>query len=280
METMHYRERRKKGYKFSVFCFFVFIVAGASVIYYGVTNETIPEVVGSNQSALEKKKMLEEHTALVAIYEQEQLEEINKTDIDTVYAISAVKYQNNDNNKIKADISVPSVNVGDEILEDVNKEIYDEFLSNFETYKENMKNVENNFTYKVTYISYSNIVGLKKVLSLIITESITDDDSKDSTMTKKYTYNIDLDTFEVLKQDDVVVDVVGSEYLSEIKNNLKEKIIEKGYFTEESYKYNYTGLEEYYIKDKNLHIVFNPSQINTDIKDLIDIEIIKKEEKE
>lgn len=278
METMHYRERRKKGYKFGVFCFFLFVAVGAGIIYYGLENEPVPIVIGQNYSALEKKKMLEEQNALVAIYEEEQIEEVQKTDIDTIYTTSAVKYQDNSTSAIKADISVPAITSLDESLDDINDEIYDTFLGNFETYKESMKDADNDFTYKVTYTSYSNIVKLKKVLSIIITEKIVDDDTNKATMTKKYTYNIDLDTNLILSQSDVVSDIIGTDYLDVIKNCLKNDLVDNDYFTEDDYKYNYTGLETYYIKEGNLHIVFNSSQINTSITDLIDIEIVKEEE--
>ena len=63
-------------------------------------------------------------------------------------------------------MTIPQVYINGEALEELNKEIENKYTNVFNSSKENMRNVESNYTYTVTYNSYENMVGTKKILSL------------------------------------------------------------------------------------------------------------------
>ena len=277
METMNYREKKKKGYKFSVFCFFLFVLVGAGLIYYGIYTEKEPTIIGRNYSNLEEKKRLEEMDALVNIYENNQLQEVKKTDVNTLYNINENRYTDNSNNNIKANLSIPVITIDGEFMSSLNKEIEEEYKNNFNLTKENMKDVENKFTYKVEYQSYANIVGINKVLSLVITEKTVDDKNDKTSSINVKTYNINLDTKEIMKNDDIIVDILGEDYNDIIKTNIKLTFISKGFFTKENYLYTYTGLQPIYVKNNELKMIFNPGNINIDIDELVELTIKENE---
>ena len=90
---------------------------------------------------------------------------------------------------------------------------------------------------------------------------------------KLYGYNVDLVTKKLITQDEAALAILGSTYKTIIKDTLKEYIVGKGLFTDETYMYSLTGLEEFYVKNDKLHIMFNPSEMGNN-KDYLDI-IIK-----
>ena len=277
METMNFRERKKSGYRLQNFCFFLFVLVGGLIIWYGIYNEKEPAIIGKNISSLEEKKRLEEQDALVSIYENEQLEDIKNTDINSLYTVTENRFADNSNDNIKADLSLPVISISGNTLDELNFKLDEEFKKNFEATKENMKDVKNKFTYKVEYKVYSNIVKLDKVLSIVITEKTVDDTNDKVASIKQSSYNINLDTKEIMKNDDVIANILGEDYLDIIKHNIKHTFISKGYFTQENYKYTYTGLQYVYVKDGNLQMIFNPGNIATDVNELLDITIKENE---
>ena len=127
-----------------------------------------------------------------------------------------------------------------------------------------MSQAESNYSFNVTYTYFDNIVGLRKVVSMVITQQIIDTDSQKVTSERVTTYNVDLSSKTTLSQSDVVIDLLGKDY-----------IISNGYATEDSYNYEITGLENFYIQDSKFHIVFNGESDNiADTTDVIDIEIL------
>jgi len=124
-----------------------------------------------------------------------------------------------------------------------------------------MKSAENKFTYTVTYNKYENVIGDKKILSLTIYQRVIDDASKKSTTNKVESYNIDLSTKKVVEQQDIMLDLFGKEYKSKVNEVIKNYVISKGYISESNYTYTLTGLENYYIKDEKMHILFNEDEI-------------------
>lgn len=85
-----------------------------------------------------------------------------------------------------------------------------------------------------------------------------EDGTSNESLNKKYTYNIDLLTGEVIDQIDVVVDMLGSSYKDAIKESLSNYLEKNNILKKENYNYAYTGLENFYIKDGlELHFIFN-----------------------
>ena len=136
-----------------------------------------------------------------------------------------------------------------------------------------MKSAENKFTYTVTYNKYENKVGNNNVLSLTIYQRIIDDASKKSTTNKVESYNIDLATKSIIDGQNVMIDLFGKEYKSKVSEIIKNYVVNKGYTKESEYSYTLTGLENYYIKDGKMHILFNEDELVDKKYGVLDITI-------
>ena len=116
---------------------------------------------------------------------------------------------------------------------------------------------------------------MASLVSMVITQQIIDTDSQKVTSERVTTYNVDLSSKTTLSQSDVVIDLLGKDYKTILKDQVKDYIISNGYATEDSYNYEITGLENFYIQDSKFHIVFNGESDNiADTTDVIDIEIL------
>ena len=137
-----------------------------------------------------------------------------------------------------------------------------------------MTKAESNYSFNVTYTYFDNIVGLKKIVSLVIKQQIIDVDSQKVTSEKVTTYNVDLSAKKTLAQADVLLDLLGKDYKDTLKRQVQDYVINAGYIKESEYNYEITGLENFYIQDSKFHIVFNGDSDNVaDTNDVIDIEI-------
>ena len=121
---------------------------------------------------------------------------------------------------------------------------------------------------------YESKIGNKRILSFTFYERIIDDSKGTDVTYKLYAYSIDLVTRELITQDEIGVLILGSTYKTIIKEQIKEFVLNEKLFTEETYMYSLTGLEEFYVKGGKLHIMFNPGEMG-DNKDYLDIKIDK-----
>jgi hypothetical protein len=178
-----------------------------------------------------------------------------------------------------SDIHIPTIYVDGKEIAELNAKIQNEYTTRFENLKEQMSKAESNYSFNVTYTYFDNIVGLRKVVSIVVTQQIIDTDSQKVTSEKVTTYNVDLSSKTTLDQSDVLVDILGKDYKTILKDQVKSYVINNGYVKEANYNYEITGLENFYIKDSNFHIVFNgDSDSIVDSNDVIDVEIQKNEE--
>ena len=81
--------------------------------------------------------------------------------------------------------------------------------------------------------------------------------------------------FEFLQEFDKLENgVFGKDYKDILKKQVKSYIVSKGYVKESEYKYEITGLENYYVQDGKFHMVFNgESDGITNKTEVIDIVI-------
>lgn len=163
--------------------------------------------------------------------------------------------------------------INGEDLSDINSEIEQEYNKRFTSLKEQMKNAENKFTYTVTYNKYENVINDRRILSLTIYQRVIDDASKKSTTNKVESYNIDLVAKKLVEQQDVMLDLFGKEYKTKVNEIIKNYVVNKGYIKESEYIYTLTGLENYYIKDEKMHILFNEDEIVDKKYGVLDITI-------
>ncbi len=260
METMRYQETRK-SYKGFIIGFFLFIIIGGGVIYLGIREEKTPQVVGKNN----------EETQSLMNVETTNEESIDITSIDV--KVDENKITDTENKKMKANITLPVVTINSEELTDINNKINEEYTSRYTSLKKEMESAENNFTYTVTYNTYDNTVGNKRILSITIYQRVIDDATKDTTTDKVETYNIDLVTKKIISQSDVLFDILGKDYNTLLKNSIKNYVVSNSMISEEDFNYTPTGLENFYIKDSKLHIILNENELVDKKYGVIDITI-------
>src|SRR5699024_10162103 len=128
-----------------------------------------------------------------------------------------------------SNIHLPTIYVDGREIADLNAKIQSEYITRFDSLKEQMTQAESNYSFNVTYTYFDNIVGLRKVVSLVITQQIIDTDSQTITSERVTTYNVDLSSKTTLAQADVVVDLLGKDYKTILRDQVKEYIINNGY---------------------------------------------------
>lgn len=262
METMNYNRDNKKNSKAGIVCFVLFACVGTLASFYMIANEPEPTVLGQDMYIPTTSTNVNE----VDIYSEEYIDNITYNIKNEVSKSSSGKFKSN--------IAVPEISIEDEELNEINEEILDKFLTRYNAVKDEVKNLENKFTYKVTYNKYESKVEGKRILTFTFYERIIDDESGEDVTYKLYAYNIDLVTRQLMTQDEAAVLILGSTYKTVIKDQIKDFVIAEKLFTDETYSYSLTGLEEFYVKNSKLHIMFNPGEMG-DNKDYLDITIDK-----
>ncbi|MBR5227321.1 MAG: hypothetical protein IKV94_01615 [Clostridia bacterium] len=257
METMNYDKIKNKS-NIGLISFVTFIVLGSGVVAYSLINEEQPRIIGENPLV---------EVSSPNVVDKEEKKEIN-------YTITNVSRTNNDSS-YKSNITLPVIKIDEVDLTDINEEIKQRFLNKYDVLQENSdENFENEFLYKVNYKKYETKVEDTTLLSLVFEETITA--GKTNTFSSKnYTYVIDLTQKKVLSQDEAAPLILGYAYRNKIKDDLKTYVIDNNIQGEEDYNYSITGLEEFYIKEEEFHMVFNPAEPFDEKHGIIDIIINK-----
>lgn len=259
METMRYQEK-KKSYKGAIIGFFLFVVIGGGLIVFALQEEKAPELIGKSK---------EESQSLVDVKDNQEAKDMASIDVKVTDKV----IKDTETAKLKGNITLPQITIDGEALTELNDKIVKEYQDRFASLKETMKNGENKFTYQVTYHQYDNTVAGRRMLSLTVHQSVMDDTTKKSTTDKVETYNIDVETKKTVSLADIEVDMLGKEYKETIKNALKQYVISKGMMKEAEFNYTVTGLENYYIKDGKLHMIFNEGELVNKKYNVVDITI-------
>lgn len=270
MELMNYERRPKKKSKAGLFGFVVFSCVGTASVFYLMKNEPAPKVLAQD---------LFVPVGSVSIYDEPT--DKPKVDIYSEEYLNKIEYKvgkdvkKDTKGNFKQNITVPLITIDDVSLDDVNDKILNKFIERYEAVKEQSAALENKFTYKVTYNTYESKIEGKRLLSFTFYERIVDDMAGKDMTYKLYGITIDLATGKILTQEDVAPTILGSTYKNTIKEAVKNYAISKKLFDETNYTYSMTGLEEFYVKDGQLHLMFNLKELGEN-KDYIDIEIKNK----
>lgn len=265
MEMMNYNKHSRNNSKLGIFGFVLFACIGTSMVFYMIKNEPKPQVLGENMYI---------PVGSVNVYEEENK---NQVDIYSEEYLKAITYNVNKSidrttkGNLKLNLSVPVISIDGDIMTEINDKILAKFTERYEAVKSKSDSLENKFTYKVTYNVYESMLDKKRVLSFTFYERIIDDMAGTDMTYKLYGVTIDLATKQIVTQDDVAPVILGSTYKNEIKSVVKEQLITKKLFTIDNYTYTMTGLEEFYVRDGKLHIMFNPGELgeNTDYIDIV-----------
>lgn len=273
METMRYQENKKSG-KWPIIFFSIFVVVGGALIALGIANEDAPQIVGGTR---------EEVQGLVDIYAEETMADIyeeEKIDISEItYNIIDETVTDDSNKNFGASIVLPKITIMEEELISINTEIKDKFTKLYDSLKSEMDSVENSFTFKTSYKVYDNVIGDRRILSITIHQRIVDDNEGTTTTDKIVTYNIDLAKKELIEESDIALVIFGKEYKTIMKNVIKDYVIKNNMMEEDKFVYALTGLENYYIKDGVFHIIFNEAELVDKKYKVLDIEIVKEDNK-
>ena len=260
METMNYdRFNKRNGKNYGIYGFFTFIILGTGIIIYSLINEPTPVVLG------------EDPLKDVEIYG----ENIKESSENLEYTVTDNTISEKSGN-FKTNIKLPVISVNKEILTDINNEIQSYYTGKAASLKEQMSgNVENKFTYKVTYNVYENEVDGEKMISITLHDRIVDDSAGSTTTDRVNGYNINLTEKVLYSQEDVALNILGSNYSSLIKEQIKATVVGSKMLTEDKYNYTVTGLEQFYVKDNKIHILLNENEVVDKSYGVVDIEITK-----
>lgn len=271
METIKFTEKRKST-KLPAIIVTAFLVIGGAFVAYGIKNEDNPRMLGfsgdykdTTVNALENVGTTEEEKLQKVMNINYEIKEATSTDSTTANYVS--------------DIHLPNIYVDGKELTEIDAKIFEEYTTRFENLKNAVSNkAESNYSFNVSYNYYDNIIGLRKVVSVIVTQEIVDTDANKVTSKKVSTYNIDLGSKAIITQADVLVDLLGKDYKDLIKNQVKDYVVSNELIAASKYNYEITYLENFYIQDGVFHIVFNMDSdpIVDDSKGVLDIQINKE----
>lgn len=270
MEMMNYNKRSKKNSKIGLFSFILFAVLGTSMVFYMIKNEPKPVILGENMYIPVDSENIDGENST------NENENNNEVSIYTEEYLKAIEYKVKQNIKketdgnMKLNLSVPSIYIDGKSLTEVNNKILAKFIERYDAVRAQSETLENKFTYKVTYNTYESMLNGRRVLSFTLYERTIDDMTGEETRYKLYGVTVDLATQQILTQDDIGPTILGSTYKNQIKSSVKEYLITKKIYKADNYSYTMTGMEEFYVKDGKLHIMFNPGELQTN-KDYIDI---------
>ena len=260
METMRYNETKKSS-KGVIIGLLLFVLVGGAIIFWAVSKEQAPVVVGQTKSDVQKLIDIEDSEA--------KLQENSGIS----YEVKDKSTSDKSNIKIKSNITLPEISISGVALTEKNEEIEKKYTKLFSSLKEQMNSAKNNFTYNVSYNKYDNMVGSDKILSLTIYQRVMDDAAKKNTTEKIETYNIDLATKKDASQEDVALGILGKDYKTKIQDTVKNYVISKKMISEANFSYTITGLENFYVKESKFHIVFNEGEIVDEKYSVIDITV-------
>lgn len=266
MDMMSYGKLKKKNYSPGLIALPLFIILGSGIIAYSIINEPKPLIIGSDP--------LENVVSTSGNNVKEKEEEV--ASLENVSYKIVEKLITEINGNFKASISIPTLQIDTVSISEINDQILEQYMSRYTAFKKEMVGtVENKFTYKVTYNQYENIVNGEKIISLTVNERIIDDNAKTNTMEQLDTYNINVKTKEILSQETLASSLIGTNYTTLIKEQVKQKVITSKMMSEDLYNYSITGLEKCYVKDGKFHIILNPGQVVNKKYSIIDLIIIK-----
>lgn len=267
METMSYNKIKKKKSSAGVYAYFTFLILGTTLVAYSIINEPKPTVLG--QDPLKNVEIYEEET------ETEETISENTIDIEAItYDIGSTSVTNKEGN-FSINMTLPVVSINSVNVDEINSEIKKHYEERANTLLDQMKSVENKFTYKVTFKKYENKVGDRRIVSITLHERIIDNAAGTTTTDRVDAYNIDLAEQKVITQEETAVEVLGSNYSALIREQVKQTVIASKMIAEDKYNYTITGLEQFYVKENKFHMLLNEGEVVDKSYGVVDVTITK-----
>jgi len=267
METMSYNKIKKKKSNAGVYAYFTFLILGTALVAYSIINEPKPTILG--QDPLKNIEIYEEE------HETQEVVSQNTIDLDKItYDVGSTSVTNKVGN-FSINMTLPVVSINSVNVDEINSEIKKHYEERANILLDEMKNVENKFTYKVTFKKYENRVGDKRILSITLHERIIDNAAGTTTTDRVDAYNIDLAERKALSHEETAVEVLGSNYSALIREQVKQTVIASKMIAEDKYNYTITGLEQFYVKENKFHILLNEGEVVDKSYGVVDVTITK-----
>lgn len=267
METMSYNKIKKRKTNAGVYAYFTFLILGTTLVAYSIINEPKPTLLG--EDPLKNVEIYEEEN------ESQEVISENTIDLDSItYEVGSTAVTNKKGN-FSINMTLPVVSINSVNVDDINSEIKKHYEERSNTLLEQMKSVENKFTYKVTHKVYENKVGDRRIVSITLHERIIDNAAGTTTTDRVDAYNIDLAQQKVLPQEDVAAEVLGSNYSALIREQVKSTVIASKMIAEDKYNYTITGLEQFYVKENKFHMLLNEGEVVDKSYGVVDVTITK-----
>ena len=248
METIRFAERRKVS-KWPAIIVTCFLILGGCFVAYAINFEDNPKMLGfSGEVAVTESDGLEE----VGLSDAEKLEQI----MNLNYEIKDVSSADSTSANFISDIHVPTIYVDGKEVEEINTKIKEEYDQRFAALKEQMIKAEGKYSFNVTYTYFENIVGLKKIVSLVVKQQIIDRDSQKVTSEKMTVYNVDLSARTTVTQQEIALEIFGKDYKELLKqidvigcrNPTAKKNFEKKYWRTSKSFIAYSGVSEEFLQ--------------------------------
>jgi len=267
METMSYNKIKKKRTGVGVYAYFTFLILGTTLVAYSIINEPKPTILG--EDPLKNVEVYEEGN------ESEEVVSENVIDLDSItFDVGSTSVTNKEGN-FSVNMTLPVVSINSVNLEEINSEIKKHYEERANTLLEEMKSVENKFTYKVTHKFYENKVGDRRIVSITVHERIIDNAAGTTTTDRVNAYNIDLAEQKVLSQEETALEVLGSNYSALIREQVKSTVVASKMIEESKYNYTITGLEQFYVKENKFHMLLNEGEVVDKSYGVVDVTITK-----
>lgn len=226
-------------------------------------SEKEPVIIGEEKSDIQKLVELD----------ASNLEAEKNKNASIKYEIKDKSIEDNTNKKISGKITLPEIYVEGVVLTEVNESIEKDYSDTFAGLKEQMISAENKFQYIVSYTYYDNMVGSKKIVSVVINQKIVDLANNKTTMEKINTYNIDLVDKKKISQSDIARNMLGKDYKIILRSKVLNYVVQNQMMNEDDFTYTITGLENFYVKEGELYIIFNPDELVDKENGILEIKI-------
>lgn len=267
METMKLTEKKKSS-KGVIIGLLLFFVIGGAILFFAIKAEEEPSVVGANPNDTQTQSLVD--------VEALNKEELAKKNQNITFEVTDKKIKDSSNTKMKSNMTLPMISIDNEELTEINSEINKYYTDMFDSLKDQMASASSKYTYTVTYKVYDNMIEENRIISITIYERIVDDSAKKNTMDKIKTYNIDAASKEQINvSNNIAQTLFGKDYKTIIRDTIKNYVISNKMIKEAEFNYTYTGVKPFYIKDGNLHLIFNEGELVNEKYGVLDI-IIEK----
>ena len=232
----------------------------SGIIGYSIINEPTPKVIGTNNFA--------------SVEEQNASKDMGEKLVEVKVTFKNKEESDITNGKVKATYTLPRLFLEDKEYTVLNNEIESNARSVFATLKKPMiDSVESNYEFIVTNKVYDEVLKTKQIVSMVVTDKMLDQNSKKTTYLKVKSYNFNVTNREDISSKEAALEIYGVEYKTKVEDSINAHLISRSMKKVDNDKYIYSGLENWYIQEGQMHIVLNPGEAVAEKFGVVDVAI-------